>query len=88
MSFILNSICRKKIELIKRLNNSDIYGIIRIEGVIAGRRISMSKKGKIITTFHDLKSEDNEETLFFFIVHLLKARIELHMENGEKKYEE
>ncbi len=46
------------------------------------------KKSKIITSYYDIESAEREESLFFFLEHLLKARIDLHMETGENVYEE
>ncbi len=46
------------------------------------------KKSKIITTYYDIYAAENEESLYFFLEHLLKARIDLHMETGENAYDE
>ena len=46
------------------------------------------KKSKIITSCYDIKATENGETLYFFLEHLLKARIDLHMETGENVYDE
>lgn len=46
------------------------------------------KKSKIITRCYDIKATENGETLYFFLEHLLKARIDLHMETGENVYDE
>lgn len=46
------------------------------------------KKKKIITTYYDIKDADSEETLYFFLEHLLKARIDLHMETGKCEFDE
>src|SRR4030042_4562651 len=48
----------------------------------------MDKKKKIITTYQDLKTTENEETFYFFLEHLLKARIDLHIETGQYAYDE
>lgn len=48
----------------------------------------MEEKPKIISTYFDIKSAENEETLYFFLEHLLKARIDLHMETGASGYDQ
>ena len=43
---------------------------------------------KIISSFYNLGEKQTQETSFFFLEHLLKARAGLHMESGLHEYDQ
>ncbi|NLD99925.1 MAG: hypothetical protein GX640_08620 [Fibrobacter sp.] len=43
---------------------------------------------KIISSFYNLGEKQTQETSFFFLEHLLKARADLHMESGLHEYDQ
>jgi hypothetical protein len=47
----------------------------------------MARK-KLVRGYHDLKDGSREETVFFFLEHLLKARIALNLQTGLHEYDQ
>jgi hypothetical protein len=44
--------------------------------------------GKILTPYFDLKEQSTGKSGFFFLEHILKARIDLHLESGENEFDQ
>lgn len=45
-------------------------------------------EGRILTNYYDFKENNTGKSEFFFLEHVLKARVDLHIETGENEYDQ